>query len=106
MADRPSLARPLLLLVALATLLGVAPTSASAATPSNERRLHLRRVIGGAIAPKSVVATGTGEVWAQNEVYRHTVTVYGPRGSLLATIPDRIRLSRWGYPRWDEPVRG
>lgn len=80
--------------------------AAPAETPSNERRLKLVRIIGGAIAPKSVVATGTGEVWAQNEVFRHTMTVYGPKGSLLATISDRVRLSRFGFEQWDEPVRG
>lgn len=79
---------------------------APAFVPSDERRLRLVRVIGGAISPKSVVATGTGEVWAQNSVFRHTVTVYGPRGHLRETISDRIRLSRYGWGRWDEPVQG
>jgi YVTN family beta-propeller protein len=123
--------RPLLLLAATATLAvasvpapaaAVPPppagpfprlsraTSLAAASPaerpSHERRLELVRVIGGSISPKSVVATGTGEVWAQNEIFRHTMTVYGPKGSLLATISDRVRLSRFGFARWDEPVRG
>jgi len=119
--------RPLLLLTVLAGLVtsqpalavpppSVLPTLAAsvvattartpAATRSDERRLRLVRVIGGAIAPKSVVATGTGEVWAQNEVYRHTVTVYGPKGYLLATIGDRVRPSRYGFARWDQPVNG
>ena len=86
-----------------------APTgsrSTPAAVPSAERRHRLVRVIGGAISPKSVVATGTGEVWAQNSVFRHTVTVYGARGYLRETISDRIRLSHFGWGQWDEPVRG
>jgi YVTN family beta-propeller protein len=44
--------------------------------------------IGGTISPKSVVATGTGLVFAQNMIYSHTVTVYGRDHRLIATIPD------------------
>jgi len=83
---------------------GSRPTSA--VIRSDKRRLRLVRVIGGAISPKSVAATGTGEVWAQNSIFRHTITVYGTRGSLRETIGDRIRLSRFGWERWDRPVRG
>ena len=78
----------------------------SVAIPSDRRRLRLDRIIGGAISPKSVVATGTGEVWAQNETFRHTVTVYGSHGSLLRTISDRVILSHFGYRSWSSPVNG
>lgn len=98
------------LLVALGACLLIATTTAAAApaggTPSDQRRLELERVIRGWIAPKSVVATGAGDVFAQNSIWAHTITVYGRRGGLLATIPDRIRLSRFGFERWDRPVRG
>jgi YVTN family beta-propeller protein len=88
--------------LALATV----ATPVAADEGSAGRRLELERVVRGWLAPKSVVATGTGEVWAQNSIWAHTVTVHGRRGGLLATIPDRIRLSRFGFERWDQPVRG
>ncbi len=58
--------------------------------------LRLLRVIGGAISPKSVDATDTGLVFAQNMMYRHTMTVYGSDGVLRKTIPDSVVLSHFG----------
>jgi YVTN family beta-propeller protein len=46
--------------------------------------------VRGTISPKSVVATGTGLVLAQNMMYQHTVTVYGRDGTLVSTISDRV----------------
>jgi len=71
-------------------------TAATLDPPSDERRLTLARTIGGDISPKSVGATGLGRVFAQNMMYRHTVTVYGHRGNLVKTISDGVRLSRFG----------
>ena len=47
--------------------------------PSDRSRLRLRRILGGNISPKSVAASGTGFVTAQNMMYRHSVTVYDAR---------------------------
>jgi YVTN family beta-propeller protein len=58
--------------------------------------LRLLRVIGGPISPKSVDATGTGLVFAQNMMYRHTMTVYGSSGALRRTIPDSVVFSHFG----------
>jgi len=55
-----------------------------------------RRAINGAISPKSVVATGGGRVFAQNMMYNHSVTVYDRSGNLVRTIPDGVRLARFG----------
>lgn len=76
-------------------------------TPASDT-LRLRRlaVIRGSISPKSVVATQTGLVFAQNMMYRHTMTVYNRRGRLVKTISDRVILSRYGYPTWPLAVRG
>lgn len=66
-------------------------------------KLHLRYVatISGHISPKSVDASGTGLVFAQNMIYTHTVTVYNDRNyRLVATIPDAVRLSKWGYKQY------
>ena len=79
-------------------------TSAAAITrippgpPSDVRRLTLLRTIGGQISPKSVAASGTGFVFAQNMMYTHTVTVYNGAGSLVKTIPDTVDMSRFGIP--------
>ena len=52
----------------------------------------------GNIAPKSVTATPTGLFFAQNMMYRHSVTVYDQQGSLLKTIDDRVDLASFGVP--------
>jgi YVTN family beta-propeller protein len=73
-------------------------TTTTTPTPAVDRPLNLVRTITGAISPKSVVATGTGLVFAQNMMYRHTMTVYDERGSLVKTIPDGVDLAQFGYP--------
>ena len=65
--------------------------------PSTHRRLHLIKTITGHITPKSVVSDQAGRIFAQNMVYSHTVTVYDSESmKLIKTIPDRVRLSRFG----------
>lgn len=65
--------------------------------PSDRTRLRLIRSIGGDISPKSVVASGTGLITAQNMMYRHTVTVYSARTmKLIKTIPDSVELAKFG----------
>ena len=60
-------------------------------------RLHLRTTITGQISPKSVAASGSGLVTAQNMMYTHTITVYDARTmKLKATIPDSVNLARFG----------
>ncbi len=59
-------------------------------TPSHLRTLR------GAISPKSVSATDTGFVFAQNMMYRHTITVYDRNGALVKTIPDGVDLLQFG----------
>ncbi len=64
------------------------------------------KVLTGEITPKSVAATGAGLVFAQNMIYQHSVTVYDRRLRLVKTIPDRIRLSRYGYPQYPGSFQG
>ncbi len=66
--------------------------------PAIGRRLRLVSTVTGAISPKSVDATGTGLVFAQNMMYRHTMTVYDRDGRLVKTIPDGVDLTSLGYP--------
>ena len=58
----------------------------------------LTKTIGGHISPKSVDASDTGLVFAQNMMYTHTVTVYDSAGDLVKTIPDTVDMSLFGYP--------
>jgi YVTN family beta-propeller protein len=68
--------------------------------------LRLLGVLGGPISPKSVDATGTGLVFAQNMMYRHTMTVYGSDGDLRRTIPDAVVLARFHVPGHPGVSRG
>src|SRR5215472_12718639 len=79
-----------------------APVTAwSASPPSARLRLRYVTTIGGRISPKSVDASGTGLVFAQNMIYTHTVTVYDDHDyRLVATIPDAVTLRDWGYPQY------
>jgi len=80
--------------------------AAAATSPSNLLRLHYRTTIYGAISPKSVVSTQTGRFFAQNMMYRHTVTVYNRRHKLVKTISDAVRLPHFGYSRYPGVSRG
>jgi len=69
-----------------------------AGPPSDRRRLSLLETITGHISPKSVAASDTGLVVAQNMMYTHTVTVYDGHGRLVKTIPDTVDMSQFGIP--------
>ena len=81
-------------------------TSTKPAQPAVDRPLRLVKTVTGNISPKSVVATGTGLVFAQNMMYRHTMTVYDEAGSLVKTIPDGVDLASFGYPGHNGTSRG
>ena len=73
---------------------------------ANATQLRLVRSVHGRIAPKSVVASGTGLVIADNMMYRHSVTVYDAKGRLLRTISDKVNLADLGWPEYPGPVQG
>ena len=62
--------------------------------------------IRGDITPKSVTASGDGLVFAQNMMYRHTITVYNRRYRLVKTIHDTVDLADFGYPQYDGISQG
>ena len=62
--------------------------------------MALAQKIGGDISPKSVVASGRGLVFAENMMYKHSVTVYNSDGSLKTTIPDTVKLSDYGFAQY------
>ena len=91
----------------VATKPTVAPTTTSTTSPfhhippglpTDQRTMSLVTTIGGPISPKSVVASDTGLVFAQNMMYRHSMTVYNSAGTLVATIPDTVNLGALGVP--------
>jgi YVTN family beta-propeller protein len=90
---------------ATTTTVGAA-TSSRAGGPSDLGRLTLIHTIGGNISPKSVDASGTGLVFAQNMMYRHTMTVYNSNGQLLRTIPDGVNMAQFGFPGHPGITRG
>ena len=75
-------------------------------SPSSERRLTEVARIGGDIAPKSVVASGTGLFFAQNMMYRHSVTVYDRDFELVKTIDDTVRPADFGHEDLTGDYRG
>jgi len=64
--------------------------------PSDQRTLAVTDTISGPISPKSVASSSTGLIFAQNMMYRHSVTVYNSAGALVKTIPDSVTLSDFG----------
>ncbi len=74
--------------------------------PSDERTLEHVTTIHGSISPKSIVASHTGVFFAQNMMYRHTISVYDRNHDLLATIPDTVNLVDFGYDGPDADLRG
>jgi YVTN family beta-propeller protein len=74
--------------------------------PASLQALKLKKVIEGNIAPKSVVHSGGGLFFAQNMMYRHSVTVYNRDFKLVKTISDRIKLSDFGFRGKNTPLRG
>lgn len=74
--------------------------------PSAERELVKVTRITGALTPKSVVASATGHVVAQNMIYTHTVSVYDREHELVKTIKDRITPADFGHSRFTDPVQG
>jgi YVTN family beta-propeller protein len=56
--------------------------------------------ITGPISPKSVVGSGQGLFFAQNMMYRHTVTVYDRGFELVATIEDQVDPARFGHDQY------
>ncbi|WP_286959215.1 MULTISPECIES: YncE family protein [Arsenicicoccus] len=69
-------------------------------------QLVKRQTITGNINPKSVAASPSGLVIAQNMMYRHTVTAYGADGQLKATVPDAVDLGQFGVKDAKGTVKG
>jgi len=67
------------------------------ARPSDERSLTLAATISDdGLQPKSVVHSGGGLFFAQNMMYRHSISVYDRTFALVGTIDDRVDLGAFG----------
>ena len=74
--------------------------------PSDKLRLELVEEIGGYISPKSVVASQKGLFFAQNMMYKHSISVYNRFFELLKTIPDQVVLSDYGFGKYTGVQQG
>ncbi len=81
-------------------------TTTTTPIPSSAGTMSLTKTVTGDISPKSVVASGRGQVFAQNMMYRHTVTVYDRDGNLTKTIPDTVNLADFGIAGHPGLVKG
>lgn len=72
----------------------------------NEDSLHLIKKIEGHISPKSIVSSGKGLFFAQNMMYRHTITVYDQSFNLVKTIRDKVNLEDYGYKNHPNEYKG
>ncbi|HTN99799.1 MAG TPA: YncE family protein [Microthrixaceae bacterium] len=71
--------------------------SQGAEGPSGSTGLARIQTLGGtSMSPKSVVASSKGAVFAQNMMYRHSISVFNPEGALVKTIPDSVELEKFG----------
>ncbi len=68
--------------------------------------LYLIKTISGKISPKSIVHNGKGLFYAQNMMYRHTVTVYDRSLEQIATIKDYVYLNQFGFKDFKKGVYG
>ncbi|MBI1184117.1 hypothetical protein GC194_07590 [bacterium] len=60
----------------------------------------------GKLAPKSVITNGKGLFFAQNMMYEHSITVYHRDSGLIATLPDSVRPSTFGYRKLNYYLKG
>jgi len=75
--------------------------------PDNTQgKMTLKKTIYGNISPKSIVYSGSGLFFAQNMMYRHTITVYDRNFKLVKTIPDTVNLSKFGFSKFKGNYQG
>lgn len=79
---------------------------ATFAFASVDSSLYLKKSISGKISPKSVVHNGAGIFYAQNMMYKHTVTVYNRKYELVKTIKDVVNPSKLNHPEYPFKVKG
>ena len=76
------------------------------AVRSDEKVLEPVARLTGRLAPKSIVASGTGLYFAQNVMYQHTISVFDATKQLVETLEDTVDLRAFGYDVPGETYRG
>ncbi|MEL6650824.1 MAG: beta-propeller fold lactonase family protein [Bacteroidota bacterium] len=76
------------------------------ANPNAVQGLKLKRIIRGDIRPKSIVYSGNGRFFAQNMMYRHSITVYDRNFNQIKTISDRVNLSDFDLKPYSGLAKG
>lgn len=84
----------------------VASQAISNIQPPDSHTLSLNKTITGEIRPKSIAHSGTGRFFAQNMMYRHSITVYDRNYELIKTISDRINMSDYPVSSYSGQVEG
>ncbi|WP_394214995.1 beta-propeller fold lactonase family protein [Brachybacterium vulturis] len=80
------------------TAVGAAPVMPPGEPSNTTRLVHLDRITGD-ITPKSVVASPTGTVIANNMMYSHSSTLYDAKTlELTDTVVDEVDLAEFGVP--------
>jgi len=76
--------------------------------PSSSLELKEHKtIVSSDISPKSVVSSGTGYVFAQNMMYKHTITVYDSKtAKLVETISDEITAAEFHIKGHGETIKG
>lgn len=74
---------------------GIIPSLFAQQSTPDTGLVHLQ-TITGAIRPKSVVHNHQGKFFAQNMMYRHSITVYDRKFKLQKTISDEINFKHFG----------
>lgn len=88
-------------------ILTVSMLPAEAEVLNSDQKMVLVKTIGGTISPKSVLASDNGLISAHNMMYNHSVTIYDAnRAELIATIPDTVVLSDFGYSQYSGSYKG
>ncbi len=75
-------------------------------TVKSPEKMTLIKTISGGLSPKSVVHSGSGLFFAQNMMYQHTITIYDRKFNLIKRIPDSIKLSDFGYSKFQGTYKG
>lgn len=75
------------------------------AKPADSTPVQVQR-LSGDMSPKSVVASVKGQVFAQNMMYTHTMSVFTADGSLHKTIDDSVDLSDFGVKGHEGQTKG
>lgn len=83
------------------------PEDTEQSAPSGRTTMtRIQRITDPHMSPKSIVASDSGILFAQNMMYRHTISVFRADGAILKTIPDSVRLGDFGIKGHPGTSRG